>query len=211
MDSRFLRDRALKLAEKYEPRGDRSELDWALSELSVSVDSKSFQQISAMLAFIAKTLFRDVSKPVPQRVRRKILEFDGPRFFFVGHTSYFDYVLTSQLISRIGMPAPIMHVTGSLTKGWVSNWLKGFRTLTIPKSIVTGAASSVRLVFCCIGRERRDSGAFYSNQQIYGALARRHPPGALRSTRCCAGVKATDRAMIVPVSISYEAVPETPT
>ncbi len=87
VDSRFLRDRALILAEKFEPKGDKNELNWALSEFSVAVDSKNFQQISAMLAFIAKTLFRDVSKPISQNTRRKILEFDGPRYFFVGHTS----------------------------------------------------------------------------------------------------------------------------
>lgn len=208
VDSRFLRERALKLAEKYEPKGDRSELEWALSELSVSVDSKSFQQVSAMLEFIAKTLFRDVSKPVPQRIRHKILEFDGPRFFFVGHTSYFDYVLTSQLISRIGMPAPIMHATGSLTKGWVSNWLKGFRTLAIPKSM-SPVQHRAYAWFSAALAESAETQALFTRTSRYTVRSR---DGILREPYVphgvVAGVKATDRAMIVPISISYEAVPE---
>ncbi len=208
VDSRFLRDRALTLAEKYEPRGDRSELDWALSELSVAVESKSFQQISSMLAFIAKTLFRDVSKPVPQRIRRKILEFDGPRFFFVGHTSYFDYVLTNQLISRIGILSPIVHATGSLTKGWVSNWLKGFRALTIPKSM-SPVQHRAYAWFSAALAESTETQALFARTSRYTVRSR---DGILREPYVphgvVAAVKATDRAMIVPVSISYEAVPE---
>jgi hypothetical protein len=135
VDSRFLRDRALKLAELHEPKGDWNELNWALSEFSVFSDDKNFQQISAMLAFIAKTVFRDVSRSLSQETAQRILEFKGPRYLFVGHTSYFDYILASQLADRIGIPAPIVHVTGSLTKGWVSNWLTGFRYLSIPKNM----------------------------------------------------------------------------
>jgi len=208
VDSRFLRDRALKLAEKYEPRSDRSELDQALSKLSVSVDSNSFQQISSMLAFIGTTLFREVSKPVPQRIRRKILEFDGPRFFFVGHTSYFDYVLTNQLISQIGISAPIVHVAGSLTKGWVSNWLKGFRALTIPQSMSPVQHRAYEWFSAALA-ESAETQALFARTSRYTVRSR---DGILREPyvphSVVAGVKATGRAMIVPVSISYEAVPE---
>ncbi|MBI5249590.1 MAG: hypothetical protein HY912_08855 [Desulfomonile tiedjei] len=208
LDSRFLRDRALTLAEKHEPKGDKNELDWALSEFSVSVDSKNFQQISAMLAFIAKTLFRDVSKPVPQKTRRKILEFDGPRYFFVGHTSYFDYALTSQLIGKMGIPAPVVHATGSLTKGWVSNWLKGFRSLTIPKSM-SPVQHRAYSWFSAALAESAETQVLFARTSRYTVRSR---DGILREPYVphgvLAGVKASGKAMIVPVSISYEAVPE---
>ena len=145
---------------------------------------------------------------MPQRIRRKILEFDGPRFFFVGHTSYFDYVLTNQLISRIGISAPIVHVAGSLTKGWVSNWLKGFRALTIPQSM-SPVQHRAYAWFSAALAESAETQALFARTSRYTVRSR---DGILREPyvphSVVAGVKATGRAMIVPVSISYEAVPE---
>lgn len=208
VDSRFFRDRALILAEKHEPRGDRNELDWSLSEFSVSVDGKNFQQISSMLTFIAKTLFRDVSRPVAQKVKRKILEFDGPRYFFVGHTSYFDYILTSQLVGRMGIPAPVVHATGSVTKGWISNWLKGFRCLSIPKSM-SPIQHRAYSWFSAALAESNETQVLFARTSRYTVRSR---DGILREPYVPHGViaaaKAAGKAMIIPVSISYEAVPE---
>ncbi len=82
LDQRFLRERALKLAETHEPKGDRSELQGALSDLAVHFDPNEFSQTWAMLDFLAKTFFKDVSRPIPLEIRRRIMEFDGPRFLF---------------------------------------------------------------------------------------------------------------------------------
>ncbi len=208
MDSRFVRERALKLAEKHEPRGDRNELDFALSHLSVSLDPKRFQQTSAMTLFMAKTLFRDISQPIALRIRQKIAEFKGPKFFFVGHTSYFDYVLTNQLVQRLGLGAPVTHATGSFTKGWLSNWLHGFRALVTPKnqsqiqhraySWFSAALAETGETQIVMARTSR-----YTVRSRDGVLREPYVPHGV-----LAAVKATGSAMIIPVSISYEAVPE---
>jgi glycerol-3-phosphate dehydrogenase len=208
LDQRFLRERALKLAEAHEPKGDRSELQRALSEFAVSFDSKQFPEVWAMLAFLAKTLFKDVSRPIPREIRRRIVEFDGPRFFFVGHTSYFDYLLTSQLIHRIGLSVPIVHVTGSLTKGWVAQWLRGFRTVIAPKSFSTVQHRGYSW-YCAALAEAGEDQVLFARTSRYTVRSR---DGILREPYVphgvVAGVKATGRALVVPVAISYSIIPE---
>ncbi len=152
-DNAFLRDRALKLAERLEPKGDRRELQAALMDLEIAVNTSNFHQVSAMLAFVANNLFTDVSGQVHQAIRKRIVEFDGPKFFFVGHTSYFDYVFVAQLIRRIGIAPPVVHVSGSLTKGWVSQWLQGFRSLVVPKTLSPTQHRAYSLVLGCPGRK----------------------------------------------------------
>lgn len=208
LDQRFLRERALKLAETHEPKGDRSEFQRALSELAVHFDPNEFAQTWAMLAFLAKTLFKDVSRPIPLEIRRRIMEFDGPRFFFVGHTSYFDYLMTAQLIHRIGLSAPIVHVTGSLTKGWMAQWLRGFRRVIAPKS---GTAVQHRAYswYCAALAEAGEEQALFARTSRYTVRSR---DGILREPYVphgvIAAVKATGRALVVPVAISYSAIPE---
>jgi glycerol-3-phosphate dehydrogenase (NAD(P)+) len=161
-----------------------------------------------MLGFMAKTLFRDVAPPVSQAIRRKIVEFDGPRFFFVAHTSYFDYVLAAQLIRRIGIPAPVTHVSGGVTQGWMANWLKGFRSLVAPKnpSPVQHRAYSW---FSAALAETVETQVLFARTSRYTVRSR---DGILREPYVphgvIAGVKATGKALVIPVAISYSAIPE---
>ncbi len=208
LDQRFLRERALKLAETYEPKGDRSELQRALSELAVSFDLNEFHKTWAMLAFLGKTLFKDVSSPVPVEIRRRIAEFDGPVFFFVGHTSYFDYLLTAQLIHHLFLRTPIVHVTGSLTKGWMSHWLKGFRRVIVPKSFA-GVQHRGYSWYCAALAEAGEVQALFARTSRYAVRSR---DGILREPYVphgvLASVKAAGRALVVPVAISYSVIPE---
>ena len=68
LDPVLLRKRALELAEEFEPRSDRSDLEETLAEFEVSYDWLSLRQIAPMLAFLGQTLFRDVSAPVPSTI-----------------------------------------------------------------------------------------------------------------------------------------------
>jgi glycerol-3-phosphate dehydrogenase (NAD(P)+) len=207
-DNEFLRDRALRLAERHESKPDRSDLISALSELAVSLDQSQFHQVFAMLAFMVKTFFRDVSAPVPQPIRRKIVEFEGPRFFFVGHTSYFDYVLASQLIRRIGIPPAVTHVTGSLTGGWMSNWLKGFRSMLVPK-ISSPLQHRAYSWFSAALAEAGENQVLFARTSRYTVRSR---DGILREPYVphgvIAGVKAAGKALVIPVAVSYAAIPE---
>ncbi len=181
----------------------------ALSELSVSLDQSKFHQVFAMLAFNGDTLFRDVSPPVPQATRRKIAEFDGPRFFFVGHTSHFDYVLATQLIRRLGIAPPVTQVAGSLTRGWMSNWLKGFRSLHIPK-ILSPFQHRAYSWFSALWRKqvriRRSSleqVGTRSDPEMASCAKPYVPHGVL------AGVKATGKALVGTRAVSIPAIPKT--
>ncbi|MEJ2717067.1 MAG: hypothetical protein P8182_07995 [Deltaproteobacteria bacterium] len=208
LDSSALRERALELAELLEPKSDRSELEETLSEFAVSFDWQSFHQLSAMVGFLAKSLFKDVSRPVPPAIKRKIFEFDGPTFLFVGHASYYDYVLVGHLLHRIGMPPPIMHVTGTMCKGWLSHWLKGFRTLEIPKNL-SPLRHRAYSWFCAALAECLETQALFARTSRYTVRAR---DGILREPYVPHGlisaVKATGRALVVPVAVSYSIIPE---
>jgi glycerol-3-phosphate dehydrogenase (NAD(P)+) len=208
LNAASLRESALELCEKFEPRGDRSELAGALSDLSVSYDSSQFSQIAPVLSFLAETLFTDVSPLVPEVVIRKVKEFNGPVFFFVGHSSYFDYVLVARLLRRLGLAEPIMHVSGSVTKGKPSQWLKGFRTVAVPKnfssvqhrayswySAALAEAGEIQALFARTSR--------YSVRSRDGILREPYVPHGVISA-----VKATGRVLIVPVALSYSAIPE---
>lgn len=205
---RRLQDRALELAEKHEPRGDLSELRRSLAELEVSFDAAAFRQVSALVAFLARTMFTDVSVPVPQSTRTRIVEFVGPKFFFVGHTSYFDYAHTAELIRKIGLPAPIMHVSGSITTGWISRWLKAFRCLKVPMSL-SFAQHRAYAWYCAALAESLEPQALFSRTSRYTVRSR---DGILREPYVphgiLAGVKATGRGLVIPVAISYSSIPE---
>lgn len=208
LDAASIRKRAMHLAEMHDPKGDRTELNRALGRLSVALNPSSFQELGAAMMFLTKTLFHDVSQPVPESVKKRILEFDGPKFVFVGHTSYFDYVHTADVIESIGLPSPIMHVCGSVTKGWISQWIAAFRSLVIPKTFSPvqhrayewfGAAlAEVGEIQSLFARTSR-----YTVRSRAGVLREPYVPHGV-----IAGVKATGRCLIIPVSISYEVIPE---
>ena len=208
IDALRLQDKALELAEEFEPRGDRGELQIALSELEVSFDPMAFKESSALLTFLTRTMFRDISSPVPQSILRKIAEFDGPKFFFVGHTSYFDYAHAAEAIRRIGLPPPIMHVSGSLTRGWVSHCLKAFRTLVVPKSF-SPVQHRAYAWFCAALAERLETQLLFSRTSRYTVRSR---DGILREPYVphgvIAAVKATGKGLVIPVAISYGSIPE---
>src|SRR4030042_775729 len=134
LDSQGMKERALEWAEKYEPRSDRSELKRALAELEVFFDPITFAQKRAILEFLASAFFIDISRPVSSSTIRKIAGFQGPKFFFIGHSSYFDYILAARLIRHVGLTEPVIHASGTVTLGWVSRLLKGFRALKLAKS-----------------------------------------------------------------------------
>ncbi len=127
IDMDAVRERALQLAQQHEPRGDHYELRKALAELTVSFDENDFHNTAAIVTFLTSILFNDISSETPPAIKDKILKFKGPVFFFVNHSSYFDYSHTSGLLNKLGLPTPVTHVSGGITTGWVSNWLKGFR------------------------------------------------------------------------------------
>ena len=208
LNAALLRDRALELCENYEPKGDRSELAGALSDLAVSCDPAEFKQISPILSFLSKTLFTDVSSPVPQSIIQRILEFKGPVFFFVGHTSYFDYLLVAQLLRNLGLREPIVHVSGSVTKGKPSQWLKGFRALRVPKNL-SSLQHRAYSWYCAALAEAGETQALFARTSRYSVRSR---DGILREPYVPHGlisaVKATGGALIVPVALSYSAIPE---
>ncbi|MDQ7781850.1 MAG: hypothetical protein RDU20_03160 [Desulfomonilaceae bacterium] len=208
IDAYSLRMRALELAEKNEPRGDRSDLLDALAGLSIELDQSEFHEIRTGMMFLAKTLFRDVSQPIPDAVITRIREFDGPKFFFVGHTSYFDYVHVAEIIQRIGLPEPIVHVSGTVTKGWISHWLKALRCLSVPKTFSPLQHRAYHW-FCAALAERGETQTLFARTSRYSVRSR---AGILREPYVPHGivssVKATGKALVIPVALSYEVIPD---
>jgi len=208
LDIQGLRSRVLELAQEHEPRGDRSELIRALSDLNVVLNPGDFSQISPMLTFLTRTLFRDISGPLPEAIRSRIAGYDGPKFLFVGHTSYFDYAHTAELIRKIGINVPIMHVSGTVCRGWVSNWLPAFRYLEVPKNL-TPVQHRAYSWFTAALAEKGESQALFSRTSRYTVRSR---DGILREPYVphgvLASVKASNRALVIPVAISYSCIPE---
>ncbi len=208
IDSKLLRDRAWQLASRLDPRGDASELRNALKEMSVSYDPEAFPQISAMSAYLAKCMFRDISQQHREKLSQKIVEYEGPKFFFVAHASYFDYVLMAELVRNLGMSAPVTHFSGSVTRGWVSNWLEGFRALLIP-AVFSNVQHRAYSWFTSAIAEHVQSQLLFARTNRYTVRSR---DGILREPYVPHGVVSTvknmGRAMVIPVAISYSSVPE---
>ncbi len=208
VDSRQVGDRALELAEEYEPRSDRSELKRALSEFNVAFDAGSFGQMRAMIQFMGEILFTDVSRQPSPAILGKIATFRGPKFFFVGHSSYFDYVLTARLIERIGLTEPIMHFSGTITRSWLARLLKGFRALILPKSFSL-LQHRAYAWYCAALAERNETQALFARTSRYmvrsrdGVLREPYVPHGL-----LAAVKGTGRALVVPIALSYSIIPD---
>jgi glycerol-3-phosphate dehydrogenase (NAD(P)+) len=207
-DNALLRSRALELAGELEPRRDRSELERALSRLEVSFDPGDFETISPMLAFIARTLFRDVSRPLSSVTRKRIFQFNGPTFFFVSHTSFYDYPLTANLLHRMGISAAVMHASGKICTGWLSRWLTGVPALKVSKS-PSAIEHRAYSWFCAALAEKNMRQVLFARTSRYTVRAR---DGILREPYVPHGVisavKASGKAMVVPVAISYSVVPE---
>ena len=208
IDTDVVRDRALDLAQKHDPKGDRYELGKALSELSVSFDENDFHNTASLLKFLTGVLFKDISVEPPSHIKDKILKFKGPLFFFVNHSSYFDYAHTSGLLDKLRLPIPITHVSGGITTGWVANWLKAFRTLQVQKTF-TPVQHRAYAWFCAALAESGEIQTLYARTSRYTVRSR---DGVLREPYVphgvIAGVKATGKALIIPVSISYSIIPE---
>ncbi|MGC8602779.1 MAG: NAD(P)H-dependent glycerol-3-phosphate dehydrogenase [Desulfomonilaceae bacterium] len=202
------RNRALDLAEKYEPKGDRYELRKALGDLSVSFDENNFHNTASLLKFLTGVLFNDISVEPSPHIKEKIKQFKGPLFFFVNHSSYFDYAHTTELLNRLGLSIPVTHVSGSITTGWVSNWLKAFRTLNVQKTF-SPVQHRAYSWFCAALAEAGEIQALYARTSRYTVRSR---DGVLREPYVphgvISGVKATGRALMIPVSISYSFIPE---
>ena len=208
VDSAALRERALQLAQEIEPKSDRRELEEALAGLEVSVALDTFQEISAMLGFLAKTLFKDVSSPVPPSIKKTIFDYKGPIFFFVGHTSHYDYVLSTHLLARMGLPPPVMHATGRICTGWLSQWLQGLRVLQCPRISLRfniGRIHGSVLRWPKEGRHRFSLPETSRYTVRAGTASSREPyvPHGVISS-----VKTTGRALVVPVAVSYAQIPE---
>jgi len=208
LDSGSIRRRALELAHELEPRSDRSELEAALSGLEISFDPQSFHDVAAVLDFLARTLFREISPPVAPAAKKRISEFDGPVFFFVGHSSHYDYVLLSHFLNRLGTPPPIMHVSGSIGTGWLSNWLLGMRSLKAPKN-PSPIQHRAYAWFCAALAENLQTQALFARTSRYTVRSR---DGILREPYVphglVAAVKTAGKALVVPVAVSYATIPE---
>lgn len=208
VDPGTLRERAMQLAQELEPRSDRRELQEALDGFEVSVAFDTFQEISAILGFLAKTLFRDISRPIPPAIKKTILEYKDPIFFFVGHTSDYDYVLSADFLARMGLSHPVMHTTGRICTGWLSHWLQGLRTLQVPKNL-TPIQHRAYSWLCAALAERTEIQVLFARTSRYTVRAR---DGILREPYVPHGVissvKTTGRALVVPVAISYSQIPE---
>ncbi len=208
LDDNSIRSRALVLAETHEPRSDRFDLEGALSELSVDYDVADFRRTACLMAYLTSRLFRDISKAPSDEISRKIQEFQGPRFFFVNHSSYFDYIHASNVSHRLGLPAPITHVTGSVTGGWAARWLKGFRALKVKKTL-TPLGHRAYSWFSAALAEINEPQVLFARTSRYtvrsrdGILREPYVPHAVLS-----GVKATGKALVIPVSISYSIIPD---
>jgi glycerol-3-phosphate dehydrogenase (NAD(P)+) len=211
-DPSELRRRALDLAETIEPRSDHSDLEHALTQFGLSHDPESFAHISPMVEFLARLLFHRASKvgAGTRGIKKRILDYDGPLFFFVGHTSHYDYMLMAHEAYGLGLAPPIMHVTGSMLKGWLSRWLRGFRYLSYPKS-PSAVQHRAYAWFSAALAELRP----YQAQVIFARTSRytvRAREGILREPYAphaiIASVKAVGKALVVPVAISYSIIPE---
>ena len=207
-ESTLLRLRALELANELEPKRDRSELERALSRFEISYEPEGFETVAPMLAFLARTLFRDVSRPLSEATRKKIFQFNGPTFFFVSHASFYDYPLVANLLHRMGIWTPVMHASGNICSGWLSRWLTGLLTLKVPKS-PSALEHRAYSWFCAALAERRVRQVLFARTSRYTVRAR---DGILREPYVPHGVissvKATGRVMVVPVAISYSVIPE---
>ncbi len=204
----IVRNRGCTLAERHEPKGDRSELERALESYSVRCVPETFDQVRTVLLFLTQTFFRDISQPVSAEIQKRILNFDGPVFFFVGHTSYFDYVFAAELAEKIGTDHPIVHVSGSVTEGWISKWLDAFRTLVVPKSFSPVQHRAYAWFSAALAEDKHPQALFartsrYSVRSRDGILREPYVPHSVLTA-----VKATGKALVVPVAISYEIVPE---
>lgn len=208
LDAQPLRERAVQLARKHDGVTNESELRRTLADLAVSVDSECYPMIAPMCAYVAQILFRDVSNAIPADIRTRILEYDGPKFYFVGHTSFFDYMLTGELIRRLGMDTPVTHFAGSVTRGWISNWIKGFRALLLPMSF-SPVQHKAYSWFSAALAERNETQVLLARTSRYtvrsrdGVLREPYVPHAVVSS-----VKAAGKALVIPVAISYAAIPE---
>jgi len=208
IDNDAVRDRAFELAHKHEPKGDHYELRKALSDLSVSFNENDFHNTATLLRFLTNILFKDISPEPPGHIREKILKFKGPLFFFVNHSSYFDYAHTSELLNELKLPIPVTHVSGAVTTGWVANWLKAFRPLEVNKTF-SPVQHRAYSWFSAALAETGEIQALYARTSRYTVRSR---DGVLREPYVPHGVvsavKATGKALIIPVSISYSIIPE---
>lgn len=208
IDNEAIRSRALKLAETHEPRNDRFELETALSELSVFYDAADFRRTASLMAYLTSRLFRDISKTPSDDIQQKILNFQGPKYFFVNHSSYFDYIHAVNVAGRLGLPAPVTHVTGSVTSGWAAKWLKGFRALKVGKTL-SPLAHRAYSWFSAALAEKNEVQMLYARTSRYtvrsrdGILREPYVPHAVLT-----GVKATGKALVIPISISYSVIPD---
>ncbi len=208
LDVEALRARAVVLARELEPRRDRSDLEAALYRHDVITDPEDFPRIAPMLLFLADKLFSDASYPVSRELLEEITSYDGPVFYFVGHTSYFDYMLMAGLFHRLGLPPPVNHVAGNINKGRLAGWLSGIRRLELPKSFSTIGHRAYSWFTAALA-EVLESQVLYTRTSRYTVRAR---DGILREPYVphglIAAIKTTGKALVVPVAISYSAIPE---
>jgi glycerol-3-phosphate dehydrogenase (NAD(P)+) len=208
IDPDSLHDRALILAEQFDARADRSELREAIDALWVRCDPDLYPRANLVLSYLAETLFRDVSAPIPQSVQEAIRSYPGPKFFFVSHDSYFDYLHADRLMAKLGLPAGVTHVTGAITKGWISKFLTGLRTLNIPKNPNNVQHRAYSWVAAALADQGETQLLFartsrYTVRAREGILREPYVPHAALST-----VNTYGSVLIIPVAISYSVIPE---
>lgn len=208
VDPESLHDRALILAEEFDARADRSELREIIESFSVQCEPETYPKVSLLLSYLGDILFRDVSAPIPQSIQDTIQSYTGPKFFFISHDSYFDYVHANRLLEKLGMNPGITHITGAITKGWISKWLSGLRTLKIPKNPNNVQHRAYSWISAALAEEGETQLLFartsrYTVRAREGILREPYVPHAVLST-----VNSLGRVLIIPVAISYSIIPE---
>src|SRR4030042_6560267 len=108
----------------------------------------------------------------------------------------------------MGTPPPIMHVSGSIGTGWLSNWLMGMRTLKSPKN-PSPIQHRAYTWFCAALAEALQGQALFARTSRYTVRSR---DGILREPYVphgvVAAVKTAGKALVVPVAVSHAAIPE---
>lgn len=208
LNNKELRARALELAQTVDHHPDRSELEAALDRYRVIFDETPHRQVSAMVHFMADLLFRDLSVEFPPDLGEQIRTYDGPAFFFVVHSSYYDYMLAARLSRELGLAPPVMHVSGTVTRGWLSNWLTGLRHMKTSK-IFSHVEHRAYTWFSAAVAEQHQNQVLFARTSRYTVRARE---GILREPYVphglVAAVKTTGKALVIPVAVSYSVIPE---
>ena len=111
-------------------------------------------------------------------------------------------------MDQLGLQPAVMHVTGSVTRGWISRWLKGFKTLALPMGFSPLQHRAYSWYSAALAELSENQSLFartsrYTVRSRDGILREPYTPHGVLSA-----VKAARKALVIPVAVSYAAIPE---